>query len=260
MFDFFVLFHVLGKVYDEPPVVSIVPLDRSVSESALIITHQPHYQKNGPPRRKLLSDEVRTAIELNPPLYRKFAFMVLLNKYDVLGMVHDPLLIKPAVQEVENLGEMIRVSTHTNKRLFAKDFSREMSPPYVNARYPPTLDVRDVLKSASTYGPVESQQVLQQCGQVMVTYQLLESADTAYEATMPGPIYFPSGNSSQVLVMSLAERLVRLKPITLPQPALTAANLTAATSPLPDFRIPDIVSASNLTTVPSAPPSTSALL
>ena len=58
-------------------------------------------------------------------------------------MVHDPMLIQPAVQEVENLGEMICVSAHTNNGLFAKDFSRKVSPPYANARYPPTLDVRD---------------------------------------------------------------------------------------------------------------------
>ena len=265
LFDFFVPFDVLGNFYDEQPAlmdmgVSIGLLDRSVKESALIITHQPRFQKNGPRRRKLPSDEVRTAVELNPPLYRKFAFLVLLNKYDVLGMVHDPMLIQPAVQEIENLGEMICVSAHTNNRVFAKDFSREVSPPYVIARYPPTLDVRDVLKSASTYGPVESHQVFQQSGQVMVKYQALESAATAYGATMPGPIYFSSGNSSQDLVMSLTDRLERVKLITFPQPALTEANLTAAASPLPDFRIPDIASASHPTTVPSAPPSTSSFL
>ena len=160
LFDFFVLFDVLGNFYDEQPAlmdmdVAIGLLDRSVKESALIITHQPRLQKNGPRRRRLPSNEVRTAIELNPPLYRKFAFLVLLNKYDVLGMVHDPMLIQPAVQEKENLGEMICVSAHTNNRVFPKDFSREVSPPYVIARYTPTLDVRDVVKSASTPGPVE---------------------------------------------------------------------------------------------------------
>ena len=111
---------------------------------------------------------------------------------------------------------MICVSAHTNNQVFAKDFSREVSPPYVIARYPPTLVVRDVLKSASTYSPVESHQVFQQSGQVMVKYQTLESAATAYGATMPGPIYFSSGNNSQDLVMSLADRLERVKLITFP--------------------------------------------
>ena len=134
LFDFFVLFDVLGNFYDEQPAlmdmgVPIGLLDRSVKESALIITHQPRLQKNGPRRRKIPFDEVRTAIELNPPLYRKFAFLVLLNKYDVLGMVHDPMLIQLAVPEIENLGEMICVSAHTNNRVFAKDLSREVSPP-----------------------------------------------------------------------------------------------------------------------------------
>ena len=45
LFDFFVPFDVLGKLYDEQPAlmdmgVSIAPLDRSVKESALLITHQ----------------------------------------------------------------------------------------------------------------------------------------------------------------------------------------------------------------------------
>ena len=168
----------------------LVPSKDPVEKFALIITHQPCYQKNGPCRCKQPSDEVHNAIELNRPLYRKFAFLVLLNKYDVLGMVHDPMLIQPAVQEIEKLGETILVSAHTNNQVFAKGLSREVSPPYVIARDPPTLDVRDVLKSASTYGPVDSHQVFQQSGQVMVKYQALESATTAYGATMPGPIYF----------------------------------------------------------------------
>ena len=112
--------------------------------------------------------------------------------YYVLGMVHDPMLIQPALQEIKNLGEMISVSAHIKNRVCAKDFSREVSPPHVIARYLPTLDVREVLKSASTYGPVECHQVFQQCGQMMVSYQALESAATAYGATMPGPIYFSS--------------------------------------------------------------------
>ena len=235
--------------------VTIGLLDRSVKESALIITHQPRFQKNRP--RRIPSDEVRTAIELNPPLYRRFAFLVLLNKYNVLGMVHDPMLIQPAVQEIENLGEMICVSAHTNNRVFAKYFSREVSPPYVIARYPPTLDVRDVLKSAATFGPVESHQIFQQSGQVMVKYQALDSAITAYGATMPGAIYFSSGNSSNDLITSLSDRMERVKLIAFPQPALTEANLTATTEPVPEFRVPDIAFVSHPATVPSAPPSTS---
>ena len=265
LFDFFVPFDVLGNFYDEQPAlmdmgVSMGLLDRLVKESALIITHQPLFQKNGPRRRKIPSDEVRTSIELNPPLYRKFAFLVLLNKYDVLRMVHDPMLIQPAVQEIENLGEMMCVSAHTNNRVFANDFCREVSPPYVIAWYPPTLDVRDVLKSAATLGPVESNQIFQQSGQVMVKYQALDSDITAYGATMPGPIYISSGNSSNDLVTPLSNRMERVKLIAFPQPALTEANLTAATEPVPEFRVPDIASVTHPATVPSAPPSTSSYM
>ena len=265
LFDFFVPFVVLGNFYDERPAlmdmgVSVGLLDRSVKESALIITHEPRFQKTGPRRRKKPSDEVRTAIELNPPLYRTFAFLGMLNKYDVLGMVHDPMLIQPAVKKIENLAEMICVSAHTNNRVFAKDFSRGVSPPYVMARYPPTLDVRDVLKSAATFGPVESHQIFQQSGQVMVKYQALDSAITACGATMPGPIYFSSGNSSNDLIMSLSDRMERVKLIAFFQPALTEANLTAATEPVPEFRVPDIASVSHPTTVTSALPSTSSYM
>ena len=158
LFDFFVPFDVPGNVYDEQPAlmdmgVSIGLLDRSVKDSALIITQQPRLQKKGPRRRKMPSDEVCTAMEMNPPLYRKFAFLVLLNKYDVLGIGRDPMLMQPAVQEIECLGEMICLSAHTNNRVFAKDNSREVEPPYTIARYLPTLDVRDVLKFASSFGP-----------------------------------------------------------------------------------------------------------
>ena len=265
LFDFLVPLDVLQNFYDEQPAlmdmgVSTGLLDGSVKESALIITHQHRFQKNGPRRRKIPSDEVRTAIELNPPLYRKVAFLVLPNKYDVLGMVHDPMLIKPAVQEIENLGEMICVSAHTNNRVFAKNFSREVSPPYVIARYLPTLDVRDVLESAATLGPVESYQIFQQSVQVMVKYQALDSAITAFGATMPGPIYFSSGNSSNDLVLSLSDRMERVKLIAFPQPALTEANLTAATEPVPEFRVPDIASVSHPATVPLALPSTSSYM
>ena len=258
LFDFLVPFDVLGNFYDEQPAlmdmgVSIGLLNRWVRESALIITHQPRFRKNGSGRRKIPFDEVRTAIKLNPPLYRKFALLVLLNKYDVLGMVHDPMLIQLAVQEIENLGEMICVSAHTNNRVFAKDFYREVSPPYVIARYLPTLDVRDILKSAATFGPVESHQIFHQSGQVMVKYQALDSAITAYGATMQGPIYFSSGNSSNDLVMSLSDGMERVKP----QPTLTEANLTAATESVPEFRIPDIASVTQPAAMPSAPPSRS---
>ena len=133
LFDYFVPFDVPGNFYDEQPAlmdmgVSIGLLDRSLKESALIITHQPRSQKHGSRRRKMPSAEVRTAVEMNPLLYRKFAFSILLNKYDVLGMVHDPMLIQPAVQEIECLGEMICVSAHTSNKVFAKGFSREVEP------------------------------------------------------------------------------------------------------------------------------------
>ena len=128
-------FDVLGKFYDEQPAlmelgISIGLLDRSVKESSLIITHQPRFVKGQKGQRKMPCNKIRTVIEMNPPLYRKFAFLVLLNKYDLFGMVHEPMLIQPTVQEVENLGDLICVSAHTQQRVFAKEVAKVVEPPY----------------------------------------------------------------------------------------------------------------------------------
>ena len=262
LLDFFVPFNVLGNFYDEQPAlmdmgVSIGLLDRAVKESSIIITHQPRFQKGAARKRKLPSDEVRTAIEMNPPLFRKFAFLVLLNKYDIFGMVHDPMLIQPAVQEIENLGEMMCVSAHTNARVFAKDFSREVEPPYSIVRFPPTLDTRDVLLSAAAFGPVEDHQIFQQSGLVMVKYQATQSAVASYGATLPGPVYFSSGNTSKDVNMSLVDRQEQVRLAPLPDPFLNEANLAAATNALSEFQMPDINSAHAPSPIPSAPPSIS---
>ena len=79
LFDVFVPFDVLGKIYDEQPAlmdmgISIGLLDRSVKESALIITHRPRFVRGQKGQRKMPWNEVRTAVEMNPPLYRRFAF------------------------------------------------------------------------------------------------------------------------------------------------------------------------------------------
>ena len=257
---FFVPFDVLGNFYDEQPAlmdmgVSIGLLDKSVKESSLVITHQPRFQKGGPRRRKLPAEEVRTAIEMNPPLYRKFAFLVLLNRYDVLGMVHDPELIQPAVQEIQNLGEMICVSAHTNNRVFAKDFSREVDPPYSIVRFPPTLDTRDVIISAVTFGPVDSHQIFQQSRLVMIKYQANQSALTSYGTTLPGPVYFTSGSSEKDVQMSITDRLERVRLASLPNPRLNEANLAAVSDPLGALSIPDIHSTTCPSSAPSASPS-----
>ena len=262
LFDFFVPFNVLGNFYDEQPAlmdmdVSIGLLDRSVKESSIIITHQPRFQKGAARKRKFPSDEVRTAIEMNPPLPRKFAFLVLLNKYDVFGMVHDPMLIQPAVQEIESLGDMMCVSAHTNARIFAKDFAREVAPPFSIVRFPPTLDTRDALLSAAAFGPVEDHQIFQQSGLVMVNYQATQSAVASYGTTLPGPVYFSSGDTSKDVNMSLADRLEQVRLAPLPDPFLNEANLAAATNALSEFQMPDINSAHTPSPVPTAPPSVS---
>ena len=107
---------------------------------------------------------------MNSTLRKKFTFLVLLNKYDVLGMVHDPMLIQPAVQEIENLGDMIVVSATTQQRMIARDITRNVSPAHVLIRFPPTLAIPDVLRSVATFGPVETLELFQQSGMLLVKY------------------------------------------------------------------------------------------
>ena len=247
LFDFFVPFDVLGKFYDEQPAlmelgISIGLLDRSVKESSLIITHQPRFVKGQKGQGKMPSDEIRTAIEMNTPLYRKFAFLVLLNKYELFGMVHEPMPIQPKVQEVENLGDLICVSADTQQRIFAKEVAKVVEPPYTLLRFSPTFSVKDVLKSAASFGPVESHQLFQQSGILLVKYQSPDSAALAYGATLPGPVYFTSGNADQDTNMPLAERLRRVDLAAMPTPKLNEANLAAVA--LPDLALPEIGSAS----------------
>ena len=96
---------------------------------------------------------------MNPPLYRKFAFLVLLNEYSLFGMIHEPMLIQPTVQEVENLGDLICVSVHTEQRVFAKEVAKVVEPPFTLVRFSPTFSVKDVLKYAASFGPVQSHQL-----------------------------------------------------------------------------------------------------
>ena len=56
------------------------PLDRSLKESSLISMQQPRFQKKSPQHPKISSDEVRTAVEINPPSHQKEAFLAHLNE------------------------------------------------------------------------------------------------------------------------------------------------------------------------------------
>ena len=188
------------------------------------------------------SNELRTAIERNPPLHHKFAFLVSLNKYDLFGMVHDPMLLQPTVQELENLGDRICMSAHTQQRMFAKEVDKVVEPPYALVRFSPTFSVKDVLKSAASFGPVESHQLFQQSGILLVKYQSADSATLSYGAILPGPVYFTSGTASKDTTLSLVERINRIDMAAMPPPKLNEANLAAAT--LPDFTLPNILSAS----------------
>ena len=246
LFDVFVPFDVLGRFSVEQPAlmdmgISIRLLDRSVRESALIIIHEPRFVKGPKGERKMPSNEIRKAVEMNQPLYRKFAFLVLLNKYNLFEMVHDPMLVQPTVEELENVGNLICVSAHTQQRIFAKEVDYLVGPPYALVRFLPTFSTNNVLKASASFRPVETHQLFQQSSILLAKYQSMESATLSYRAILPGPVYFASGSAEKEASLSLTERMKRVDLAAMPLPKLNETNLAAAV--LPDFALPDIQSA-----------------
>ena len=107
--DLHVPLDVLSRFYEETDAlgemrVSMGLLHESVKDNALVITHQPRFQKGGLKKKKMPSPEIRDVIGMNSSLRKKFAFIVLLNKYDIFAMVHERMLIQPAVQEISKFG------------------------------------------------------------------------------------------------------------------------------------------------------------
>ena len=175
-----------------------------------MITHQPRYQKGTPKNKKMPSNEIRDAIEMNSSLRKKFSFLVLLNRYDIFAMVHERMLIQPAVQVIENLGDMIVVCATTQQRLMAKEVSRVVSPPYALVRYPPTFSVTKILRPAAIFGPVDSHQLFQQSRILLVKFQSTTSASASYGATLPGPVYFTSGSADADTSEDVCRRFQRV--------------------------------------------------
>ena len=201
IFDFHVPLDVLARFWEEQDAleemkISLGLLHESVKPTSLIITHQPQFVKGGPKRKKMPSPEIRDAICMNASLRKKFSFIVLLNKYDLFAMVREPILIQPTVQEIENLGEMIVICATTQQRLQAQEVHRTVDPPYTLARFPPTFAVPEILRSAATFGPVDSHQLFQQSGILLIKFQSDQSARASYGATLPGPVYFSSGGDN----------------------------------------------------------------
>ena len=263
IFDFHVPLDVLSRFYEGQDAlsemhVSLGLLHDSVEDNALIITHQPRFQKNAPKKKKMPSNEIRDAIELNSSLRKKFSFIVLLKKKDIFCMVHEQMLIQPAVQEIENLGDMIVVSATTQHRITAREVSRTVAPPFVLVRFPPIYAIPDIIRSAATFGPVDSHQIFQQSGILLVKYQSTQSAAASYGATLPGPVYFTSGTDHDTTT-SIADRLQSVSITDLPSPLLNEANLAAfGGSELSPFNMPDLVSGGDVSPVPSIQPDHSA--
>ena len=226
LFNFHVPIDVVSRFYQEQDALAEMQvylglLHESVKDNALVITHQPCLQKEGPKRKKMPSPEIRDAIEFNSSLPRKFGFVILLNKYDIFAMVREKVLMQPAVQKKENLGEMIVVSATTQQQLTAKDVTRTVAPPYTLLRFPPSYAVTEILRSSATFGPVQSHQLFQQSGILLIKCEAVSSTRASYGATLPGPVYSTSGSPDNDTLAILDQCLVRL-----PSPTYLHQHLT----------------------------------
>ena len=245
VYDFHVPLEVLAKFYEEQMALADMDvhfglLHSSIKEASVIVTHQPPFRKGAPRRSKMPANEIRTAIEMNPHLKKKLEFVIFLNKYDVLVMVKEDILLQPTIQEIEELGDMLVISAVTHQRVHARDVVRSVEASYALVRFSPAFSVPDVLQSVATFGPVHSHQLFQQAGLLLIRYQANESAYAAFGATLPGPVFITSGSVSMDLTTSLTDRLERLRLAPLPPPQLNESNL-AAIPPMSSLNIPDMI-------------------
>ena len=245
VFDFHVPMDIMARFYEEEEAladmgVSFALLHSSIKSCSIIVTHQPPFKPGAQRKKKMPANEIRDAIDMNPHLRKKFEFITFLNKYDAFCMVKDEILLQPAIQEIENLGDLLVISATTHQRLRAKDVVRTVQPPHVLVRFSPSFSVADVLHAVSVFGPVTSHQLFQQAGLLLVSFQAPQSATAAYGSTLPGPVFLTSGSLAADTALSLEERLQRLDLSSLPTAALNESNLAAVPNALPSFSLPDI--------------------
>ena len=131
MYDFHVPIDVLAKFYEEQLALANMDirfglLHSSIKEALVIVTHQPPYRKDALRRGKMPANEIHTAIEMNPHLSKKLEFAIFLNKYDLLVMVKEKILLQPTIQEIEELGDMLVISAVTQRRVHARDVFRSV--------------------------------------------------------------------------------------------------------------------------------------
>ena len=139
-------------------------------------------------------------------------------------MIKDDLLMQPAIQELRGMGDLLVILATSHKRIRAKDVVQAVQSPYALVRFSLSFAVEDVLKSVSFFGPVENHQLFQQAGTLLIEYPADISADTAYGATLPGPVYLMSGTPARDATLTLEQRLASLDLSSLPSPDLNESN------------------------------------
>ena len=236
---------IMARFYEEEEAladmgVSYALLHPSIKSCSIIVTHQPPFKPGAQRKKKMPANEIRDAIHMNPHLRKKFEFITFFNKYNTFYMVRDEILRQPAIQEIENLGDLLVISATTHQRLRAKDLVRRAQPPHVLVRFSPSFGVADVLHAVLVFGPVATHQLFQQARLPLASFQAPQSATAAYGSTLAGPVFLTSGSLATDTALSVEDRLQRLDLSTLPTAALNESNLAAAPSALPSFSLSDI--------------------
>ena len=218
----------------------------------MIVTHQPPYRKDAPRRSEMPANEISTAIEMNPDLSKTLEFAVFLKKYDLLVMVKEDILLQPTIQEIEELEDMLVISAVNHQRIHARYVVCSVEPPHALVPCALAFSLPHVLKSVATFGPVDSHQLFQQAGLLLIRYGANESPHAAYGATLPGPIFVTSGTYKLDLVDSISQRLGKLRLSTLPQPALNKSSL-ATLSPMSPLGLPNLIGPTRTDDAPRSP-------
>ena len=126
MYGFHVPTDVLAKHYEKQLALADMDirfglLHSSIKEALVIVTHQPPFKKGALRHSKMPAKEISTAKEMNTHFSKKLELDVFLNKYDLLVLLKEEILLHPTIQEIDRSGYMLVISAVTKQRTDLRD-------------------------------------------------------------------------------------------------------------------------------------------
>ena len=182
------------------------------------------------------SPQIRDAILLCRQLSKQFEFLVCLNTFDLLALVHDAITIPGLAQGLDQLSKLQVVSALSQEKISPHVQLKAVQPPYGIARFPPSYAVPQGLHVASNFGPIATHHTFPNAGTIMVKYENVASATFSYGALMPGNFVFTSGSSDADTISPLAPGLPRPASYGLPPPHSPPRTLRHMPESLPTTR------------------------